>query len=85
MQGWKFRRQHPVGRYVVDSATIDGRLIVEVDGPTHYLNEAASESDRVRQLELESVGFFVMRVTNADVYGNLDGVLEAVEAQLSGR
>lgn len=69
----------------MDFATIDGKLIVEVDGPTHYLDETAFAADDIRQRELESVGFFVMRVTNADVYENLEGVLEAIEAQLSGR
>jgi very-short-patch-repair endonuclease len=72
---WKFRRQHPIDRYIVDFVTIDGKLIVEVDGATHSLShEIARDAERTRVLE--SFGFRVVRITNIDIYENLDGVLE---------
>ena len=84
LQDWKFRRQSPIGRYVVDFVTVSGKLIVEVDGATHSTDEELAR-DATRTEELERQGFLVMRVTNVDVYENLEGVLEAIAAQLSGR
>jgi very-short-patch-repair endonuclease len=74
---WKFRRQHPIDRYVVDFVSLDGKLIVEVDGATHATaREVTRDAERTRVLE--SLGFHVMRVTNVDVYENLEGVIEAI-------
>ena len=57
--------------------TIDGKLIIEVDGVTHS-TEAEIARDRVRTRVLEDCGFLVLRVSNTDVYENLDGVLELI-------
>ena len=84
LEDWKFRRQSPIGRHVVDFVTVSGKLIVEVDGATHSTDEELAR-DATRTEELERLGFLVMRVTNVDVYENLEGVLEAISAQLSGR
>jgi very-short-patch-repair endonuclease len=78
---WKFRRQHPIDRYVVDFVTLDGKLIVEVDGVTHA--EASERArDKVRSEALEACGFLVVRISNTDVYDNLEGVLEMIEKTL---
>jgi very-short-patch-repair endonuclease len=78
---WKFRRQHPIDRYVVDFVTIEGKLIVEVDGVTH--SEASDLArDRARSDVLEACGFLVVRVSNTDVYDNLEAVLEMIENTL---
>jgi very-short-patch-repair endonuclease len=78
---WKFRRQHPIDRYVVDFVTLDGRLIVEVDGVTH-----SSAGERRRDAErthiLESLGFQVVRGTDVDIFDNLEGVLEMIYREL---
>jgi very-short-patch-repair endonuclease len=79
---WKFRRQHPIDRFVVDFVTIDGKLIVEVDGVTHG-SDAAAARDAERATILGSLGFHVVRVTNVDVYENLDGVLEMIDSTLN--
>jgi very-short-patch-repair endonuclease len=74
---WKFRRQHPIDRYVVDFVTLGGKLIVEVDGATHGSpKEIRRDAGRTRALE--SLGFLLIRVTNMDVYENLDGVVEMI-------
>ena len=75
--GVKFRRQMPVDRYIVDFCSPSIRLIIEVDGPTHDLTQ---EADDVRQAYLESVGFDVVRFSNRDVLGNIEGVMETVYA-----
>jgi very-short-patch-repair endonuclease len=81
LERWKFRRQHAIDRYVVDFVTLDGKLIVEVDGVTHSEADAIKR-DAARTRVLESCGFFVLRVTNTDVYDNLDDVLELIETTL---
>lgn len=74
---WKFRRQHPIDRFVVDFVTIDGRLIVELDGATHARpHEIARDDERTRILE--SLGYRVVRVFNTDVYENIEGVIDAI-------
>ena len=78
---WKFRRQHPIDRYVVDFASLDGKVIVEVDGVTHS-EPAEIERDKARTQVLESCGFLVVRVSNTDVYENLEGVLEMIASTL---
>ena len=78
---WKFRRQHPIDRYVVDFVTLDGKLIIEVDGVTHC-SPTEIERDEVRTKVLESCGFLVLRVSNTDVYENLEGVLELIHTSL---
>jgi very-short-patch-repair endonuclease len=77
---WKFRRQHPVDRYVVDFVTLDGKLIVEVDGVTHS-SPTEIERDKARTAVLEACGFLV-RVSNTDLYENLEGVLELIQTSL---
>jgi very-short-patch-repair endonuclease len=78
---WKFRRQHAIDRYVVDFVTLHGKLIIEVDGVTH---STASEikRDNARTAVLEACGFNIVRVSNTDVYDNLEGVLQMVESTL---
>jgi very-short-patch-repair endonuclease len=78
---WKFRRQHPIDRYIVDFVSLDGKLIVEVDGVTHA-TAAALTRDAKRTRILEALGFVVVRVSNTDVYDNIDGVLEMIDRTL---
>ena len=78
---WKFRRQHPIDRYIVDFITLDGKLIVEVDGVTHS-EPSETRRDKARSDVLESCGFLVVRVSNTDVYENLEGALEMIESSL---
>ena len=79
--GFKFRRQVPVGRYVVDFACFDARLVVELDGSQHF----ESVRDVRRDAELSARGFEVLRVWNNELWDNRDGVLEGVLAALVRR
>ncbi|MTW16728.1 DUF559 domain-containing protein [Rhodoplanes serenus] len=81
LAGWKLRRQHPIDRFIVDFVTLDGKLIVEVDGATHG-EPSAVERDEGRTRVLVSLGFHVVRVTNTEVYENIDGVLEMIARTL---
>ncbi|WP_421786329.1 endonuclease domain-containing protein [Hyphobacterium sp.] len=81
LEGFKFRRQHPVGPYIADFACIELRLIIEIDGATHAsTHEIAKDAKRTQFLE--SKGWFVYRATNPDIYENLDGVLDGIAALL---
>lgn len=78
---WKFRRQHPIDRYVVDFVTLEGKLVVEVDGATRGA-DADIARDQNRTRVLDALGFHVVRVTNTDIYDNLGGVLDMIDQTL---
>ena len=71
-EGIKFRRHKVVGNYIPDFSSNDPKLIIEVDGDSHGLSE---DYDARRTASLEKAGYRVVRLTNADVMGNMDGVL----------
>ena len=75
LAGFKFRRQHPVGRYIADFYAPSAALVLELDGDTHATAEGI-EHDRVRQAYLKSLGLLVIRVWNFEVRENPDGLLE---------
>src|SRR5688500_5527669 len=77
----RFRRQHPIGPYVADFACIAARLVLEVDGATHW-SAAEIAHDRRREDYLRGRNWRVLRVMNTDVYENLDGVLSAIAAEI---
>ena len=74
LNGEKFRRQQPIGPYVVDFVHFGARLIVEADGGQH--ND--SPRDERRDAWLREQGFRVMRFWNNEIMGNLDGVLAVI-------
>ncbi|MHB1101323.1 MAG: endonuclease domain-containing protein [Devosia sp.] len=71
---YKFRRQVPIGRYIVDLMCPSAMLIVELDGSQHAENEA----DAVRDAWLAGQGYRVLRIWNNELTQNRDGVLEAI-------
>lgn len=75
LQGFKFKRQQPLGGYIVDFICFDRRLVVEVDGSQHI--DQASR-DAVRTAWLESRDFVVLRFWNDDVLRDTDDVLAAI-------
>ena len=75
LAGWKFRRQAPIDRYVVDFVCVDARLIVELDGGQHA---ERTEQDIARTRILELKGYLVLRFWNNDVLANTDGVVETI-------
>jgi very-short-patch-repair endonuclease len=77
--GWKFRRQFPIDRFVVDFFCADARLIVEVDGGQHAVQ---AEADAQRTRILEAMGYLVLRYWNNDVMRNIDGVIEDISTTL---
>jgi very-short-patch-repair endonuclease len=82
LEGWKFRRQLPVGKYIVDFACPELRLIIEIDGGQH---DEQIHYDLGRTRFLQSKGYRVFRFWNNEVLGNIEGVLEALTLALSQR
>jgi very-short-patch-repair endonuclease len=76
----KFRRQHPIGPYVVDFYCHAAKLVVEVDGMSHD-DKISQDAERTRCIEGQ--GLRVLRVTNEDVMHDLDAVTREI-ARLGG-
>lgn len=70
----KFRRQQPIGPYIVDFVCQEHRLIIECDGSQHV----ESDSDRRRDAWLRNKGYHVLHFWNNDVLANTEGVLTAI-------
>ena len=73
LEGFKFRRQEPIGNYVADFVCYEKRVIVEVDGSQH-----CSEKDHERDRWFEGQGFKVIRFWNNEVLKNTEGVWEVI-------
>ncbi len=77
--GAKWRRQQPIGRYIVDFVCQSARLVVELDGGQH----SVSDADARRTAWLESAGYRVLRFWNHEVLENIDGVLIRIAEALA--
>ena len=77
MNGFKFRRQYGAGPFVVDFYCPRLKLAIEVDGDSHF-EEGAEEYDKRRQKYIEKIGIKFLRITNTDVYENLNGVMQII-------
>ena len=75
LAGYKFRRQCPIGQYIVDFVCFEKKLVVEVDGGQHL---ERSQYDNERTSWLESKGFQVLRFWNSQILEEADSVLEAI-------
>ena len=79
IDNFRFRRQRPIGKYIVDFICLDAKLIVELDGGQHA-NDVTH--DERRTAFLKSLGYRVLRFCNSEVVENLDGVLERLRGEL---
>ena len=81
-EGYKFRRQHSVGRFVLDFYCADARLAVEVDG-NHHAEEPQRHLDEQRTAYLEARGIRVIRFSDREVLTETESVLAAIWVALS--
>jgi very-short-patch-repair endonuclease len=77
----KFRRQQGIGRYIVDFYCPNKMLVIELDGDSHYYDDA-KEYDKVRDEFMKTEGLKVIRLTNNDIYKNINGVLEEIKKEI---
>jgi very-short-patch-repair endonuclease len=76
----KFRRQHPVGKYILDFACVDVKLAIELDGGQHGEMQI---QDNLRTAWLEAQGWEVVRFWNNEVLQNIEGVLEKISGSVA--
>ncbi len=81
MMGYKFRRQFGIENYVVDFYCPELKLAVELDGDSHFIDNAPEE-DRERQENIEEYGIVFLRFQNGEIYNNLNGVLITIEEKI---
>ncbi len=80
LDGFKFRRQHPIGRFIADFYCSQCKLIIEVDGDIH---DEQKEQDAARTAEIEKFGVRVIRFSNDEVLENLTAVIEKIRQALT--
>jgi len=78
--GYKFRRQHPVGNYILDFVCLEAALVLEVDGGQHA---DSADKDMIRTQWLETKGLHVIRFWNNEVLNNIEGVTFVIWDYLS--
>ena len=79
LEGFKFRRQQPIGRYIVDFVNFKRKIVIEVYGGQHAIGNT---KDRKRDKWLREEGFEVLRFWDNDVLKNIEGVLEVIRDKL---
>jgi len=79
LEDWRFRRQHAIGRYIVDFYCAAGHLVVEVDGEVHQERAAP---DATRDRYLRALGLRVLRLPNEQVVSNIESALSLISGAL---
>ncbi len=82
LDGYKFRRQHGIDRFIVDFYCREANLVIEVDGLIH---DQQIEEDQLRQQFLEALGLHVLRFTNEQVFKTIDAVIQSIRDFLSSQ
>lgn len=77
LEGLKFRRQQPIGQFIVDFVCLERKLIIEADGAQHYDAEE-KKRDLSRDAWLWEQGFKVLRFADNDILTNMNGVVERI-------
>ena len=80
--GLKFKRQQPIGNYIVDFICKEAKIIIEIDGGHHNETEN-TESDIIRTQYLEQKGYKVIRFWNNEIYENIEGVIKKLEQEIN--
>ena len=82
INGFKIRRQHPIGLYIADFYCHKSKLIIEIDGSIHD-KLSIKESDDARQKELERWGYSIIRFTNQQVFEKLEEIIKIITDKIS--
>jgi len=82
--GVQFYRQKPIGRHIVDFFAPKAKLVVEVDGSQHFLENHVLR-DKQRDIDLSNLGLLVLRFNNLEVLRETDAVIEIILNTLSER
>lgn len=82
--GYKFRRQHPIDKFIIDFYCAQAKLCIEVDGPSHLEPEQA-EHDAARTAYLVELGYHVIRFTNEEIRKDLNSIVDEIVRQVEER
>jgi very-short-patch-repair endonuclease len=77
LEGHHFYRQKIIGKYIVDFYCPKANLVIELDGGQHY-SERGQDNDRVRDDVLRELGLKVLRISDREVFENMDGVMQEI-------
>ena len=78
MKGYSFRRQRPILNFIADFACLELKLVIEVDGYSHFLEETIRK-DRIKQQALENAGYQVLRFSDNEVLKDMRNVVMRIE------
>ncbi|GHA25809.1 endonuclease domain-containing protein [Oceanisphaera arctica] len=81
--GIKFRRQHGIGPFIADFYCARLKLVIEIDGDSHFVDGEALRHDKQRDDYFYSLNIRVLRFTNREVMANIDGVLAVILSHIS--
>ena len=84
VNGFKFRRQHPINHFILDFYCHEARLSIELDGGYHFTVEQTA-NDNERTKILEELGLKELRFTNDQVFSDIETVLETIKVHLPPR
>jgi very-short-patch-repair endonuclease len=84
LEGHKFRRQHPIGRFILDFYCYAAKLAIEIDGDYHE-KPLQKEYDEQRTGAIETIDIQVIRFTNEEVLNDMEGVLAEILSVLRGK
>lgn len=79
VEGYKFRRQQPIGHYIVDFVIFEKNIVIELDGGQHAVEQ---DIDKTRDAWLTAEGFKVLSFWNNEIFENMEGVLEVIRKEL---
>lgn len=83
LKGYKFRRQQGIGKFIMDFYCPSAKLVIEVDGESHFTIDTSQQHDVQRDLFLQSLGIRTLRFINTEIYTNLDDVVNSIIQHLS--
>ena len=78
LNGAKFRRQHPIQKFIVDFYCHEFKLVIELDGGVHDI-DFIKENDERREVELKNLGLKIIRFKNEEIFDSLETVMETVK------
>lgn len=78
MMGYRFLRQRPIGKYIVDFFSKELKLIIELDGYTHQFEEVA-QNDKIREKALRDLGYEILRFEDEEVFRDMNNVVRTIE------
>ena len=81
VNGKRFRRQHPIGKFIVDFYCHEVKLVIELDGSIHNFQEQ-KEYDLGRSEDIQQLGIKIIRFTNKQVMNNLNKVIADIESEI---